>query len=271
MFKRTAAVAGITAALMLSGCTGDGDDPTDPGSSAAPAELEIHPEAAEYLTVTESGFTVAPGEDGEFTVSYAIVLENANPDYAAYRVGVDVGWLDAAGEPIEVLPPEGGPVREHAVMWVAPGAVWVLADVVSVADEPTEFALGFSEEDSFNRWLAVDRLNEVGELTVTDADVFEPGDRDAASWWQAELTVDSGFGESLNGVNLAMVLRDADGAIVGGNRTYGAEQPTINYGENLVSLTTPEDLIPETADLQQSQYYAQLTWNTVWEPVVKSD
>lgn len=270
MLKRTAAV-GIMATLMLSACTGDGDDPTDPTSSDTPAELETHPDAAEYLTVTESGFTVMPGEDDEFTVSYAIVLENHNPDYAAYRVGVDVGWLDAAGEPIEVLPPEGGPVREHAVMWIPPGAVWVLADVVSVTSEPTEFALGFNDQDSFNRWLAVDRLSGVGELTVTDATVLDPDDREAASWWQAELTVDSGFGERLNGVNLAMVLRDGDGAIVGGNRTYGAQQPKIDYGENLVSLTTPEDLIPATADLQQSEYHAQLTWNTVWEPAVESD
>lgn len=268
MFKRTAVA--LVATVVLTGCASDSDD-QEPDSSEPTAELEIHPEPADHLAVAESGFTVTPSEDGEFTVSYAIVLENENPDYAAYQVGVDVGWLDAAGEPTDVLPPEGGPVREHAVMWIPPGGTWVLADVVSVTTEPTEFTVEFSGEEQFNRWLAVDRLPETGQLTVADATVLEPGDREASDWWEAELTVDSSFTTQLNGVNLAMVLRDETGTVVGGNRTYGAEQPKIDNGENLVALTMPEDLIPPTADLEQSEYYAQLTWNTVWDPIPESN
>ncbi|GAA4910756.1 hypothetical protein LX16_2666 [Stackebrandtia albiflava] len=260
MLKR-AAVTGLAGLALITGCTGGPEDP-EPSQSASPEPpLQAALDAAELLTVAESGFTVDSGDDGETTVSYAIVLENQSPDHASFQVGVDVGWVDDAGEPLPVLPPAGDPVREHDVKWIPPGETWVLADVVEVDGEPTDFTLEFADDPSVNRWFAFTRLVGYGELAVTDATV-----RDGADDRTATLTVESTFPETLNAVNFAMVFRDDSGAIVGGNKTYGEASPQVAPGTTEHDVYTPASGIPESADMSAVEYHAQLTWRTVWAP-----
>ena len=267
MVKRMVAVA-LLSMVVLSGCGGENAPEPDPTESSA-LEPEAHLDASEFLTVGESGFTTRPGEDGTVLVSYAILLTNENPDYAAYQVGVDVGWVDVSGEPVEVLPPAGGPVREHDPLWIPPGAMWVLADVVEVSAEPVDFELTFTEEDTFNRWFAYERLSGVGEVTVSEATMRDESDRESAESWEAVLTVDSTFDTSLNAVDPVAVFRDVDGTVVGGSRTYGAPDASIDHGANEVVLATPEATVPDDVDPGQTEFFMLLTWSTVWEPTLE--
>jgi hypothetical protein len=260
MLKRTIAT-GLAGLALLAGCTGEPDDPDPSESASQDTPLEAQLDAAELLTVAESGFTVTSGSGGESRVSYAIVLENTSPDYAAFQVGVDVGWVDEAGESVPVQAPAGDPTREHDVKWIPPGGRWVLTDVVDVTGEPAEFVLDFAEDAPGNRWFAYDRIEGFGELAVTASDV-----RDGADDFEPTVTVESTFPETLNAVNFAMVFRDAAGEIVGGNKTYGEAAPQVAPGITEHAVYTPGADIPETADLDAVEYHAQLTWRTIWGP-----
>ena len=60
--------------------------------------------------------------------------------------------------------------------------------------------------------------------------------------------MDSTFDTSLNAVDPVAVFRDVDGTVVGGSRTYGAPDASIDHGANEVVLATPEATVPDDVD-----------------------
>ena len=188
----------------LAGCTSPSQS-AEPGQPNEPATADAQAEAEpEPLTVKESGYYIDEYGYGH----YAVIVENPNMSWAASGITLSITSKDASGNIV-------GSSKDTATVLFANGTTAFCGTTFdSVAPATLEFQVsvtsnGWSHEDlsmsDFAARLPIEGLNEVtgsyGQTTFAG---------------QATNTGDGTF--LLPQVNI--VLRDANGSIVGGYATY---------------------------------------------------
>lgn len=158
------------------------------------------------LNVRESGWTQRPAKfGGGSTVSYGIVLENPNVTYDAVGVGLLINFLNAEGRVLGS--------KTHAVAGVAAGLEYGAGGYMSLGTQEAVTRLEIVVTTSKRSPKAL-HFPATMALRFEQAP-FDPGWVGAVA---GELV--NGHGRlTLNRATVSVVVRDAEGAILGGSST----------------------------------------------------
>lgn len=214
------------AAMVMTACSGGGDDSTNGDASTGDANEFAIASADEVIQVVDSGFVGAPGRDipGEHDggVSYGFVLENVS-DEAALSVRTDVVFLDAAGTPLD----DDGAGVDFTVM--VPGQQmgaggFARPEGGDVADMEVRVTL-IAALDTLDGQRHRDPPGPYSELQVS-APVVNP-ERSTTptspSWYElVEFEVTNTYDMPLT-PSVFTVSRGADGTIIGGTGGTGTD------------------------------------------------
>lgn len=264
----------VVIAVAASACNGssnDNESDTDPPPNDSESEkiddYSLYPEEpGEYFSVDESGFTAWANNSNDHHVSYSIFVSNTHDSHAVLNAHIEVEWVDGQGE---VIDQQRG---VHELKWVSPGGQAVLADSVSLDEEPSDFNLVFADpEDGFERntnwWVEYDAVDGEGGLEVLDFE-FTQDDASQASL-EADVTVESSLPWEMGQIWTLAVWRDDDDQIIGGSR-YGGSHVDIEPGTQTVDFFEQAQEIPEGVDLANTEIIAQATdFTTGIDPEVK--
>ena len=202
----------VTLAAALAGCAADTDNPPDdaaPSSSAPPACVE----EKDVLTLVDDGFTLYDDPDNDsWDINYAAVFEAANGAAIAHST-VEIRWYNADGDQLALYG----------------------YDVPSDYDrEVTGLSrVGEDGRHAVTGTMMLDEPADSVEYTVTGSCVGEApvGPTVAEAEWTQDgdtATLDTTFTETLSDKEtVTVVLRNADGSIVGGTNV------TVDVGDLL--------------------------------------
>jgi hypothetical protein len=195
------------------------------------------------VRVDQVGFTQYEGTDDQY-VSWAVLLENPNPDKAALDVTMTVRLMAAdgsvLGEEVEtipvLMPGTTAWAREQPPTGVNTGEYSLLLNMrpvtkVDVAVEPAE-------------WRSVPAA---GGYHVSDERV---GIETAAFPLEVTATVTSEFGFDQTDVPVVAVLRDDAGRIVGGARWRIGSLPAGGTAEAVVRSYESIGSVAQVADVE---------------------
>lgn len=196
----------LASALVLGGCTGDDDAPTPSGETAETAETEADPDGR----IVESGFA----QDADFLQSVTLV-ENTSA-VAGQNVTLISDFLDADGKAVgsETLVTAFN-FPGQTIAMVGGSAVKGKAQVASIESE-------LIIEPADNKVSKVD----FGSVEGTNL-------REKNGEWLADFTVANPSNQDLKFPDVAVVCRDASGAINGGGIDFPDVVPA--KGEAVVS------------------------------------
>jgi hypothetical protein len=238
------AVVATAAALLVAGCT------TEDGPSGSSCALATPPPAAGSvdsagIKVTEQGFSTSSAEFP--MVSIGAVLENTT-DQVAYRTRVVFDAFDAAGS---IVGEDQVKYTMIEVPIIAPKAKVAVGDMFHASTKVTLTKVTVTP--AVTAWMPAGD-GSTGLAPVTSTVVAGSGKRAADGSGELYLTSRGDNCTALISRGIALVYRDAGGAIVGGaidglEKLYACE-PDDEQKE--VSIVLP-DVIPAAADLDKTQ------------------
>lgn len=195
-----------TAGLALLGLSGCGQNSVEQGSTTKnePVNAEVNESKPSDLQVTESGFYM----DQYGHLGYAAIIENTNSQWAAENIQVSVGARDSSGSVVDST-------TDHITLLFANGSTAVCGDMFPNSEVSS---VDFQVSVQKNNWSKEDLQMEKFASALPVIGTNEAADEFGSLKISGEVQNDTKSTFALPRVNI--VLRDEQGAIVGGVYTY---------------------------------------------------
>lgn len=204
--KKLALVSAIVAVLVAGCGSGGGQAASQPNEAESTAAAES-PNSGDPVEATcevvESGFTAGAAKtDAEGDLTVGAKIANTSPNRTAVDVEVALTILDAAGNTLDTTTLRASDIPPNSFTFIGDKNIGMYTDEIDAAAD-VEFAVRCGSADSTEYILQ----------TGSTEDIERKG---SYITFGGSLTNDQAFDIAADNTEIELVIRDKDGAIIGG-------------------------------------------------------